>query len=339
MTIFKKFPSIVQYSGVVKQVRDHCKYHSLPLPTIKFSGSVKIHGSNGGIGFTPDGEMWFQSRERVLSYESDNAGFCLWGEANKDAFKTIFNKIVETEGTHTFGQFYIFGEWFGPSIHKGVAVNQLPEKKFGIFEMVFVDGENKFNIDPRRYNDIINTLLPNTFVVDSIVPAIELEIDFNDPSAVQNFLSVDAVSIGDECPIGKYFGVSGIGEGRVWTANVDWLPKFKVKDERHSVTKVTTIRELSAAEIASKKSAEEFVEFVCTENRLEQGISKLGEMGLTVDIKNMGTFLRWVFNDIMEEQKDVLVNSMIDKRDVSPKIADKARNWFLNYINKEMGIV
>ena len=44
MNKFRKYNSTVQYSGLVKTVRDHCSYHNLPLPTLKFTGSTKIHG-------------------------------------------------------------------------------------------------------------------------------------------------------------------------------------------------------------------------------------------------------------------------------------------------------
>ncbi len=93
--VFRRFSSIVQFSGVVKQVRDHCKYHNLPLPELEFSGSVKLHGTNAAIGFTPD-DVWFQSRENIVTYEKDNAGFATWGEKNLAVFKEIYSIIFVT---------------------------------------------------------------------------------------------------------------------------------------------------------------------------------------------------------------------------------------------------
>jgi hypothetical protein len=313
MTDFKKFNSIVQYSGVVKQVRDHCKYHNIPLPTLKFSGSCKLHGTNGGIGFSSNNEIWFQSRERILSYECDNAGFCTWGEQNKETLRDIY-KTITLENDLIHDNFYIFGEWCCGSIQTGVALNQITEKKFAIFEMVFYKGSELIKIDPKIYHTKINTLLQNVFVIDSIVQPLELNIDFNTPSSVQNFLLEDSIKVGNECPVGKYFGVSGIGEGRVWSpVGIDWLPKFKAKDVRHSASKVKTVRELTEAEIASKANAEEFVEFACTENRLNQGVDKLKEMGLEIDLKSMGAYLKWVGGDILSECKDTLLASGIDR--------------------------
>ena len=346
MNKFQKYPSTIQYSGVVKQVLDHCSYNNLPIPTLTFSGSTKIHGTNSGIGYNTAGEVWFQSRERVLEIDKDNAGFCLWGEHNKDKWKLFFKQMSNTYCL-LFDNIYIFGEFFGPGIHKGVAVNQIQEKKFGIFRMVFVkydtvDAEKfiEFDVDPVEWNDTLNDLFDNVFVVDAVVPPIELTIDFNKPHLVQNTLLELTLQVEKECPVGKYFGVVDgctIGEGLVWsTADVDWLPRFKTKGLLHSSSKVVTLRELTEAEISSKANSAEFVEYSCTKNRLEQGIDKLGEMGLPVDIKSMGTFLKFISTDILRECRDVLVASNINLKDVMPDINRKSKEWFMVYLNSEI---
>ena len=358
MKTFKKYHSTIQFSGVVKHVRDHCKYHNLPLPTLKFSGSTKLHGTHGTICYNPQGETWFQSRENIVTYEKDNAGFATWGEQNLSIIKEIYSIII-SENNLDHDAFYISGEWFGSSIQKGVAIAQLKEKKFGIFKMEFVKFKTKtimsaegieeeipdndvFDIDPCNYHSRINTLLSNVVVIDYIVPPVEIEIDFNNPSLMQNRLLEETLKVENECPVGKYFGIaSGCGEGLVFSCTEDDynLPRWKTKGEKHSVSKVKTITELTAAEIASKANALEFVEYACTENRLNQGIAKLGEMGLDVEMKNMGEFLRWLFSDIMKEEIEVLIKSKIAKKDVAPRISDKGRNWFINYIDKTLDLV
>lgn len=336
---FKKFPSITQYSGVVKQVRDHCKWNNLPIPTIKFSGSAKIHGTNAGIGFSPDGKVWFQSRENIVTYEKDNAGFATWGEQNLKSWKEIYTKIVE-HFKIPHEQFYIYGEWYGASIQKGVAVSQLDHKRFGIFKAAFVTGEVETVVDVTTLDFIRSSYFANVDVIDCIVSPVEIEINFENPQSVQNKLLELTLAVEEECPVGKYFGISGTGEGLVWTAiGVDYLPKFKTKGSLHQSSKVTTLKELTEAEITSKANAKEFLDYACSENRLQQGISKLGEMGLPVEIKSMGAYLRWLFNDIVSEEKDVLLKSKIDKKDVGGLISDKGRNWFLNYLNSEIGIL
>jgi hypothetical protein len=61
------FPSIEQYRNVCKLVRERAQHDGLPLPRLTLFGSVKLHGTNAGIGFTEDGEMWAQSRSLIVT--------------------------------------------------------------------------------------------------------------------------------------------------------------------------------------------------------------------------------------------------------------------------------
>lgn len=350
MKNFKKYPSTVQYSGVVKQVRHYCNWNKLPLPTLNFSGSVKINGSNGAIGFKPDGEIWFQSRENLITCEKDNAGFATWGSQNLSELRVIYEHIASTNKIE-HDSFLIYGEVFGASIQKGVAVSQLKEKKFGIFKMLFLKHKTKIvndeevgdkittEIDSVLYHDFINNLLPTVVVIDAIVSPVQLTIDFTQPHLAQNKLLELTLSVEEECPVGKFFGISGVGEGLVFSCkDVSWLPRWKVKGEKHSVTKVKVMHELTDAEIASKENATEFVEYACTENRLMQGIDKLKEMGLDVEVKSMGAYLKWIGTDILQECGDVLTKSGIERKDVMPLVSQKAKDWFFAHINRLIGV-
>lgn len=332
MKVFRKFPSIGQYSNLVKNVRSWAKYNDVPLPVLKFTGVTKIHGTNAAVGYNPETkELWAQSRERIISYEDDNAGFASFVEmhaayikAELDCIKTQPNEVL-----------YLYGEWFGPGIQKSVAVNQLDKKHFGLFSLVAVvhgEIEKVRHIDLSEVKGLI-VALPNVHIISEITPVYEIEIDFSRPELQQNKLLELTLAVENECPVGKYFGVSGTGEGIVWscTENLDWT--MKTKGEAHSTSKVKTVRELTEAEITSKANSTEFVEFACTENRLLQGIDKLKEMGLEIDIKSMGAYLKWVGSDILSECKETLLASGIERKDVMPRIADKARNWFITYID------
>lgn len=301
-----------------------------------FANGICVHNTNSCIGYNFDtGELFAQSRERILSYEADNAGFYVWVMSNKEkwvnAFKAMYCMIQPNIA-------YLYGEWFGANIQKGVAVSQLSEKKFGAFEMVskYV---NREVFDSKDFIDLFltNANVDNTIQVRTIVPATYVTIDYNDPAAVQNTLYDLTIAVENECPVGKFFGVSGIGEGVVLTA-VDApevfldMPKIKCKGEKHSVTKVHSVKELTAAEIASKKNAQEFVDYALTENRLEQGWAKLEEMGMRQDITSLGAFLKWISGDIIKECEDVLVASMIDRKVVMKPINERAKAWFMKRV-------
>lgn len=78
----------------------------------------KIDGTNAAIGVTADGEVYAQSRTRIITPEADNFGFARWVEANKVALATALGV-----GLH-------FGEWWGAGIQRGYG---LTEKRFSLF--------------------------------------------------------------------------------------------------------------------------------------------------------------------------------------------------------------
>jgi hypothetical protein len=362
MTIkFRAFPSIGQYANIVKQVRDSAKWNNVPVPTLTFTGSCKLHGTNAALVFTKDDEIGFQSRERMLSYESDNAGFAAWGLGKVEALKFGYREIASM--LPGYDACYVYGEWCGGSIQKGVALNQL-DKRFAIFQIVLVNYKTDAEMEAEKQeliakdnespvypfkaekivesivdlHDLFNGLSSDIVVVNSVVSPKKIEIDFNRPELKQNELLELTLAVENLCPFGKAFGVEGIGEGLVWTCDTIPTLKFKTKGSAHSSSKVKTVKELTEAEISSKANAIEFVDFACSENRLEQGISKLKEMGLPVDNTSMGAYLKWLGNDILSECTETLVKSGIERKDVMPQIANKGRNWFLAYVNKEAGL-
>jgi hypothetical protein len=141
-----------------------------------------------------------------------------------------------------------------------------------------------------------------------------------------------------ECPVGKHFGVSGCGEGVVWIpVDLKWKSPdhwFKVKGEKHSVSKVKT---LAPVDIEAVRSLNEFVDNVVTEARLEQGLHNLiNEQQKPFEMTSMGDFIRWVFNDIVKEESDTIVANQFNPKQLGGPIATKSRLWFINKLNSEM---
>lgn len=313
-----KFPSIEQFRNVIRDVRTNHDYqgkdeqdspiylHSSPYPILDFIGTVKLHGTNAAIVKYKD-RIEFQSRERVLSLASDNAGFML-NMAGKE-LDFLFDKLEFED------HIAVYGEWCGQGIQAGVSISQVP-KMFVIFAWK-IDGEwtNIQRFDPEQsIYDI------------AAFPTFHIEIDFNSPESVQNRLIELTEIVEKECPVGKHFGVSGIGEGIVW-ATLDRRYIFKVKGEKHSSSKVKTLAEVDVELIASLN---EFVDYALTESRLQQGLVKLREMGKEVSQKSTGDYLRWIVGDIMKEEEDTIVKNGFDPKKLNPIISNKARQWFFN---------
>jgi hypothetical protein len=89
------------------------------------------------------------------------------------------------------------------------------------------------------------------------------------------------------------------------------------------------VKTLAAIDVEKVQSIEEFVERTVTQNRLMQGIDKFAEMQLAVEPKNTSQFIKWVIDDVFKEELDTLLASGLTPKDVSNKMAAKARNFFL----------
>lgn len=334
------FPEIGQFRQVIKNVTDKTRYSgkdvngdaifdtTKKLPTLTFTGTVKLHGTNAGVTLTKDGDMYAQSRENVISVDKDNAGFAFFVESNKENFKSLFNTLDFKDADYLT----IFGEWAGGNIQKGVAITGLP-KMFVIFAVKrsFMNEvkTNYFLSDSEtihlKNNDakIYNILDYENYRID---------IDFENPQLVQNKLIELTMAVETECPVGRRFGNIGVGEGIVWKSefNGETL-RFKVKGEKHSASKHKVLAPVNTEKINSIK---EFAEYAVTESRLNQGIEKVfTSVNQQVDIKKMGDFLKWINCDIIKEEIDTLKDNNLEPKDVNSAVSSIARNWFLEKWN------
>jgi hypothetical protein len=347
-----KFPSIEQFRNVIRHVQQNTRYAgrdengdaiydaSKPLPTLKFRGTVKLHGTNAGIVYDClNDEIAYQSRERELSLTSDNAGFMLFMSQHDEIVKDIAKQAVFEITMHeqVVAKVAIFGEWCGSGIQKGVALTQLP-KMFVVFavKIIFLDGTTRwlpigeFDIHYPQFN---------IYNIDTF-PTYEIDIDFKFPEIAQNKMIEITEEVEKECPVGKAFGVSGIGEGVVWTCiSEGWNDSgtwFKVKGEKHSASKVKT---LAAVDVEAVENMRQFVKSVVTEARLEQGLDNLvREQLLPFEMKSMGDFIRWVYNDVLKEEMDTIVANQIDTKKLGSAVANEARPWFIKKFNEGVGL-
>ncbi len=317
----KRYDSIEQFRNIVHKVKTQHDFqgldeegkaiyaHTSPYPTLTFEGTVKLHGTNAAIVRYADGRTEFQSRERVLSEGSDNAGF--YAEMSQHDWSWL-----------DLGQkdyIAIYGEWCGGNIQKGVGITGLP-KMFVLFGTKVDDKwiPNNFSFP--------NINLYNVQDFDKF----QIPIDFNHPELSQNQLIEWTLQVEDECPVAKRFGVSGVGEGIVFTCTTDPTLKFKSKGEKHSVSKVKMLNLVDVEQIAK---VDDFIDNVLTMNRLEQGLSYMKEMQLETSQKNTGEFLRWIVSDVLKEEKDTIEQNNLETKKVSSAISKRAREWYFNNLN------
>lgn len=323
------FTKIKQYRNVIKDVcwQDPANPVST-FPTLKFKGTVKLHGTNAGVSYSTEDGLWAQSRKNIITVEKDNAGFAFFVNSKKDYFETLLKKYHKEDFITT-----IFGEWCGGNIQKGVAINGL-EKMFVIFAIKFTDIDDP---DKHYYREIEDSSPDNGIFNSTMFPKYEIDIDFNQPKLAQAKLVEMVEGVEKECPVGKYFGNIGIGEGIVF-CNYDeggiLQHIFKAKGEKHSASKVRTIAKVDVEKV---QSIQKFIEYAVTENRLNQAIEQVFTINsIEPDIKMMRDFLSWVSKDVMAEEMDTMVDNNLEPKDIGRDLGKKARNWFIDYLNNNL---
>ena len=317
------FPSIEQFRSIIKQVRDTAQYFDEPIPELTFTGTVKLHGTNHSVCMSPTGEMYTQSRERVTTPESDNAGSSLWTYANLDTFVEVFNRIKATFDT-TNKTIQIYGEWCGGNIQKGVGISNL-DKKFIVFAIrISENSECGYFLSPAEITEFCGFHLLHIYAFKTF----SINIDFNCPEIAQSTLIKLTEEVEQDCPVarmllGTSFEGILIGEGIVWTTKYRGNTlRFKVKGDKHSSSKVKT---LAPVDIERISSINQFVSIVLTESRLNQGLEHVDSR----DSTNTGVFIKWIMSDILKEELDTMAANGFTTKEVSGPVSKVARQWFL----------
>lgn len=330
---FAKFPSIAQFRHVVKDVREFAGDDE----TICFRGTVKLHGTNGGIGWNGE-TLSAQSRNRVITPDNDNHGFAAFVGSRSQVIVPFMQHLSDMIGNDN--NVYIFGEWCGRGIQKGVAIAEL-EPLFVVFgaahqaKRCSEDELTWFDVDDISTGPwkVLNAARIH-FIYE--FPHFNMNICFaqSELGMATNELAALTKSVEERCPVARQFGVDGIGEGVVWHGSCvhrDTIHhlRFKVKGSLHASTKVTT---LAAVEVEKLDSVDVFITNTTTESRLEQGLKETSGDQPPTDA-DIGPFIRWMRADIIKEEADTMHESGISAKELGKPLAAKCRAWILSKLN------
>lgn len=215
------FPSIEQFKNVRRNVQYKTQYKGLDdageaimdrnaiLPLINYEGTVKLHGTNAGLIIKNDGSFYCQSRERLLTIENDNAGFAWYMHSAERIADLVQLQDNFPSGWQTMAVYF---EWAGGNIQKGIALNEIGKSAFLIgARLINGDGEKEEWLDIRNWK-----LLPKGFFNIYDFPTFTIGIDFQEPIYAVEQINKWVLEVEAECPVGKAFGISGIGEGLVF---------------------------------------------------------------------------------------------------------------------------
>ena len=327
---FIGFPSIESFHNVVKSTAAFLAvdpplawpYQGYAGPLKRgmanYRGKIKLHGTNAGIRICGR-KVVAQSRSQIVTVMDDNAGFARWVESNLDYWKGVSDDEIT-----------VFGEFCGPGIMKGTAVNRIPHKVFAVFA-ILKDGD--LITDPGA----IEALLPSRPSDVHVLPwhGEAFMVDFTDRETLRTVAEKLSAIVDDVEPIDPWvkrtFDVEGLCEGIVYYPGAgETLPvkffselAFKAKGEKHKVVKTREAVQI-APEVAADIDA--FVKMFVTEARLEQGLAACGN---STEMKNVGPFLKWMSQDVLKESTDELEAAGLTWEQVQKGVQTVSRSWFI----------
>lgn len=100
---------------------DFRSYGKTPRLRRKVVITEKIDGTNAAVVVTEDGRVAAQSRNRLITPESDNFGFAKWVARYSEQL------------ADTLGEGYHYGEWWGSGIQRDYGLEK-GEKRFSLFD-------------------------------------------------------------------------------------------------------------------------------------------------------------------------------------------------------------
>ena len=297
------------------------------------TGTVKLHGTNASRSINQDGEQWSGSRSKIITPESDNAGFATFCHSKNSVFERLF-ELIPFNG---YDYITIFGEWCGQGIQKGVAIAELP-KMFVVFDIKRSydnpeRGDNVYASDEEI--KLIRSLNNQIFNIFDY-PTVEITVDFANPGLSQNHIIDLTIAVEDECPVGKAFGVSSIGEGIVFSYINDQGVKqrFKSKGLKHSNTKIKVLHTVDTDRLIL---INEIANQVTPSWRLDQMIESTFDImnGGFLDRTKLGDYIKAVIADVVKEDLDIIINAGFELKDIASKISSIAKNYFFDVEKKD----
>ena len=343
---FVKFPHIDQFRQVLKDLL-YYKEHDVGFPdVVEFIGTVKLHGTNAGVVLDRDGVLTTQARRNTITVDKDNAGFAGFiSEPVVTNFLTTKLRSILEQNPDAQGV-ALFGEFAGKTIQKGVAICQL-DKFFAPFAIALVFK----NDNDSSEDEFVKQFLSADYLKDfensdlrifpvTMAQTFSIKVDLTDNVQVANAVEhmIDITNkVEEECPFAKLFDISGIGEGVVYHAN--YKNKhfiFKVKGEKHSVSKVKKLASVNPEEV---KAINDFIDYAVTENRLQQGLEVVSTDNNVdqndLEFNHISGFVKFMVADIMREEADTIKANNLPEKDVISQIKAKSSKFYRDFMQNK----
>ena len=328
--MIKNIAHTTRFEGIVD---GESTYNNDPLPKLFVSATTKMHGSNASVTLQ-DGEIACQSKNQII--QSGHFSFPEIVAQEKGAVLDILEQVKVISDYKEGEILTVFGEIIGPGVQQAVAINQLSRKYWVIFAAKItktVDG-----VDEGRWVKNFRTIKSKSERIANVYSFgyDEFLIDFGQPKLSQNLLVDVALMVEAECPVAKGLeNISGVGEGIVMEVFYKGQ-RFtaKVKGDKHSAgSKVKKMAQVDPVKVAS---VARFVEHAATESRVRQAMSEITQIKGELSKANTGDIIKWIANDILAEEMDVLKDNDLEYSSVAGSVANAVRMMYSDYLNESV---
>jgi hypothetical protein len=328
-------PEILEQLQRLNRDPDHPDVN-ITLEPISFVGTVKLHGTHADILIYPDDRIIFQSRNITsLSVAKDNQGFAATMSNRSEAIMRLRDSYLarwkELNPGATIEEglpVLIAGEWIGDKIQKDVAIAQLSRR----FVIVSVNINGRWQND----DDYQSISLPD-YDIHNVLRAGPFHATLYPADIERTVSEVERMTeeVAAHCPFAALFGISGLGEGIVWKPvpsqyNANPSLWFKSKGGKFKPTFFRPPNQAAGTNTLKEKRkvAGTVAAAWCSQQRLEQGWDVLREKGVERDVRALGDFLKWIQEDILEEEKTYIKKHGVDEAGLKIEIAKTAKPWY-----------
>jgi len=276
---FKKFPSITNLRNFKKENPE--------ISEIDVYFSEKLHGTNGCVIVDFENErVGFQSRNRLLTEDNDNANFCKEMKQRLTGLKVTLNEFYLVNNL-VAKKVYVYGEWCGKKIQKNSIFDDIDtyEKFFFVFPRILVQDLDG-NWSWMKYKVRDNSLFDNIGVIPEFEAKVNL--DFIQEKVEQtkiSYIAQDFFGIFSDKTEGQVFYNSNYGHFKVVCK--EFQKSRKAPKPKKTITLIPQ---------------DELLE-VIEEWRLRQFLDEFKLQNKT-DYKDISSFVKTIIQDIAKENKD-----------------------------------
>lgn len=307
--------------------------HKEDYPIITYSATHKVGGTNTSIRLNSN-NYFYQSRNSILAENtntSDQNGFRATFE--KIDLSKLF-KLVKDKYNLKDEEIIIYGEWCGNGIKDNHSISQAKTKQWIIFAVKISDEyvDNFVELSDEE-NGIYNILKWGAFKV--IIDYNQFQFgcwkDSNGdlPQNLKDLVDLHTL----QCPVSKFFGINGKGEGLVLKSD-NYISKrtnefiiVKIKNSEYDKPVVKQVIEKT-----TNPKLDEFLKEAVKPSRLEQFCNYMENQGDELTMKNVVKFQLLVLIDIEKECSKIAKDLNLTVKDYESSVRKNCTDYLKNKI-------